>query len=276
MNSRDTRPLDLAVRALLRPLVRLLLRRGIAFGHFAELAKLSYVDAAQNDFGVDGRKTSVSRISVLTGLTRKEAKRLLEDTPPMDDETPRHRINRAARVVSAWVRDPQYHNGRGGPASLEFDSASGVSFSALVAEHGGDVGPRAVLDELVRVGAVESLRDGRLRLVERAYVPQNDEVEKLVMLGTDVGDLISTIDHNLDPDREAAFFQRKVAYNNLPADFLPELRRSVEGDAQSLLEQINDRMASHDVDTRPDGGGVGGHRAMVGIYYYEEESEDEA
>jgi hypothetical protein len=275
MSSSESSSLDRAVLALLRPLVRLLLTRGVAFGQFAELAKQSYVAVVRKDFGVDGRKMSVSRVSILTGLTRKESKRLLEDGPSSNSGDPRRRINRAARVVSAWVRDPAYHDRRGAPVSLEFDRASGPSFTALVEAHGGDVGPRAVLDELVRVGAVESLRNGRLRLVERAYVPKTDEAEKLAILGTDVADLISTIDHNLDSDREGAFFQRKVAYDNLPENFLPALRHLVESDAQSLLERINDRMANHDLDVHPDDDVKGGHRAMVGIYYYEEESDDD-
>jgi len=275
MEISEPSPLDRAVLTLLRPLIRILLKRGVAFGQFAELAKRSYAEVARKDFGVDGRKMSVSRVSVLTGLTRKESKRLLENAPPADCDNPRRRINRAARVVSAWVRDPAYHDRRGAPASLEFDRPNSPSFTELVGQHGGDVGPRAVLDELVRVGAVESLRDGRLRLVERAYVPQTDESEKLAILGTDVGDLISTIDHNLDPERGAAFFQRKVAYDNLPANFLPALRGMIETDAQSLLELINDRRAHHDLDVYPDDNEIGGHRAMVGIYYYEEESEDD-
>jgi hypothetical protein len=251
------------------------LKRGVAFGQFSEWAKRAYVDVARKDFAVDGRKTSVSRVSVLTGLTRKEAKRLLDDAPSAEGENPRRRINRAARVVSAWVRDSTYHDGRGGPASLEFDRPTGVSFSSLVIQYGGDVPARAVLDELVRVGAVEPLRDGRLRLVERAYVPQADEAEKLEILGTDVADLISTVDHNLDPESMRPFYQRKVAYDNLPAEYLPELRHSVERDAQSLLESINDQMANRDFDVQSDAGERGGHRAMVGIYYYEEESEDD-
>lgn len=266
-------PLARAVVTLLKPLVRLLLRRGVAYGQFSELAKRAYVDVARSDFAVPGRKLTISRVAVLTGLTRKEAKRVLEADPSEAGASPRRRINRAARVVSAWVTDPAYHDGRGGPGSLVFDGRE-ASFSSLVREHGADVTPRAVLDELLRVGAVEHLQDGRIRLVERAYIPRADESEKLEILGTDVADLIASIEHNLDPERDASFYQRKVAYDNLPAEYLPRLQERVRAQAQALLEQLDREMAAHDLDVSPREDAAGGSRAMVGIYYFQEESEE--
>jgi hypothetical protein len=267
-------PLERAIVALLQPLARLVLTRGMAFGQFAELAKQAYVEVAKRDFAVPGRKMTVSRVAVLTGLTRKEARRLLEEEPPADSQNPRRRINRAARVLSAWLQEVEYRDGRGGPASLRFESARGPSFSRLVADHGGDVTPRAVLDELLRVGAVKTLKDGRLRPVERAYIPQADEAEKLAILGSDVGDLISSIDHNLDAAVDATFFQRKVAYDNLPSAYLPALRALVRSDAQSLLERLDAEISLHDLDVSSNPDERGGRRAMFGIYYFEEEADD--
>ena len=274
-------PLSRAVLTLLKPLVRLALRRGMAFGQLSELLKQAYVDVARSDFAVPGRKLTISRIAVLTGLTRKEAKRVLEADPEDAGTGARRRINRAARVVSAWVADLEYHDGRGAPASLPFESDDGISFSSLVQTHGADVTPRAVLDELTRVGAVERLRDGRIRLVERAYIPEADEAEKLEILGTDVADLVASIEHNLDREGDAPpFFQRKVAYDNLPAAFLPELQEIVRARGQELLEELDERMSEHDLDVHPDSDADGGSRAMVGVYYFEQashgdESDDE-
>lgn len=268
--------LEGAILGLLRPLIRLALERGVAFGQFAELSKQVYVEVAKRDFGVPGRKMTVSRVAVLTGLTRKEARRLFEEEPPVGVQDPRPRINRAARVLSAWVQEADYRDGRGGPASLVFDSADGPSFSQLVAEHGGDVTPRAVLDELLRVGAVQTLKNGRLRPVARAYIPHADEDEKLAILGSDVGDLISSIDHNLKAGRGASFFQRKVAYDNLPASYLPALRAIVQRDAQALLETFDAEMSAHDLDASSGSAGEGGHRAMIGIYYFEDVANDDS
>ena len=268
--------LSQAIVTLLKPLVRLVLKRGMAFGQFSELVKRAYVEVAQEDFAVPGRRLTISRIAVLTGLTRKEAKRVLESDPGDSSTGSRRRINRAARVVSAWASDPAYFDGRGSPGSLAFDEEDGgASFSTLVREHGADVTPRAVLDELLRVGAVEHLKDGRIRLIERAYIPQADESEKLVILGSDVADLIASIEHNLEPEAGRPFFQRKVAYDNLPRAYLEQLQGRVRERAQQLLEELNDEMAEHDLDVSPDEGTAGGSRAMVGIYYYQKANEED-
>jgi hypothetical protein len=258
-----------AVRTLLRPLARILLRNGVPFATFCEHAKQAYVDAAA-EFAVPGRKSSISRIAVVTGLTRKEVSRLLKTNDR--ESAPVERYNRAARVVSAWVREATFRDARGRPAALPADGR--CSFAELVRRHGGDVPSRAVLDELARVGAVAHTRDGRLRLAARAYVPRSGEEEKLAILGTDVADLVSSIDHNLVCAPEAAFFQRKVAYDNLVAPCLPELRGRARRRSQALLEQLDGFMARHDRDANPKARGDAGNRAVLGIYYYEEPVED--
>jgi hypothetical protein len=262
--------LEKSIVTLLRPVIRIALKRGVAHGQFAELVKQAFVKTAQSDFTVASGKTSISRIAVITGLTRKEASRLArDDFAPQQERTPR-RINRAARVVSAWVGDEKYRDGRGAPTSLPFTADSGPSFSSLVSEHSGDVTPRAVLDELIRVGAVEALQDDRLRLVQRAYIPEADEGTKLDFLGTDVADLINSIENNLDPESETPFYQRKVAYDNLPAEYLPQLQKLLRLRGQNLLEELNTDMSRHDRDVQGESDSPDRRRAMIGIYYYED------
>ncbi len=178
-------------------------------------------------------------------------------------------------MVSAWAVDAGFRDSDGGPVDLPFDASEGPTFARLVALHGADVPPRAVLDELLRVGAVVRQEDGRIHLVERAYIPAGDEAAKLDILGTDVADLIASIEHNLDPDAPARFFQRKVAYDNLPADYLPALRELLAQKGQGLLEALNEDMGRHDRDLGGEAGEGPRRRAMVGIYYFEDETDDE-
>ena len=109
--------------------------------------------------------------------------------------------------------------------------------------------------------------------LERAYIPGADEAEKLAILGSDAGDLIATIDHNLDAEVDATFYQRKVSYDNLPASYLPQLRSIVRRDAQALLESLDREMSTHDLDLTSGVADDGGRRAMVGIYYFEDEDD---
>ena len=261
--------LSAAVIRLLRPLVRILLRNGVPYGSFADLSKRVYVDVAMDEFGIKGRKQTISRVSIITGLSRKEAKRVKGLSYPKDTEVA-ERYNRAARVISAWVRDKRFTDSKGQPADLPIEG-DGASFSELVKLYSGDVPARAILDELVRVGAVERLDDGRIKLVSRAYLPKTEEDEKLSILGTDVRDIIRTIDHNLRCNSTDSFFQRKVSYDNLPAEVLPKIRSLTATEAQALLEKMDRWLSQHDRDVNPSAGGTGKKMAGIGIYYFEED-----
>jgi hypothetical protein len=178
-------------------------------------------------------------------------------------------------VVAGWRRDRRYQDARGTPAVLSFEGR-GPTFSELVRRYGkGDTPARAVLDELVRVGAATRARDGRIRLIATAYVPETASPEALAILGGDVSDLISTIDHNLASGPGKGLFQRKVAYDNVPAEALDAIRELVETTGQDALVKLDRAISKHDRDSNPKVRGTGRKRVMVGIYYFEDDmSED--
>ena len=258
-----------AVLRLLRPLVRVLLRNGMPYGAFADLAKRVFIDVAITDYGIPGRKSSLSRASVITGLSRKEVQRVLQLALPDDTEAVAQ-YNRAARVLSGWARERLYLDDHGRPLPLRFDSGD-PNFTKLVKQFSGDVPPRAILDELIRVGAVIRDQDGLIHLVRWAYVPQTGEIEKLGILGRDAGELIATIDHNLNCDPTEAHLQRKVSYDNLPVEAVSILRELAMERGQTLLEELDRWMSGHDRDTSSSVSGTGRTRASIGIYYFEEE-----
>jgi len=257
-----------AILKLMRPLVRILLRNGIPFMTFAELAKRVYVSVASEEFAIEGRKASVSRVSVITGLSRKEISRVKE-TAGSDDDISVQRYNRAARVIGGWINDPKFNDESGDPGDLDVDNGE-ISFAELVRLYSGDVPARAILDELVRVGSVTRTGEGRVRLLARAYVPQTGETDKISILGTDAADLMSTIDHNMTDGNKEPMFQRKVSYDNLPVEAVVEIRKLSAKHAQELLELLSRRIAEHDRDVNPEAGGTGRLRAGVGVYYFEE------
>ena len=267
--SQDTQSaLQHAVLKLLKPLVRLLLRHGVAHKAFCELAKRAYVEVAASDFQVGKRKMSDSRIATLTGLTRKEVARIRK-LPPSDDGIDLQRYHRAARVVWGWVHDPRFQDEHGNPRPLPFEGEP--SFTTLVRAHSGDIPARAILDELKGVGVVAETDDGRLRLVTPAYVPHASEAEKLHILGTDVAGLIDTIDRNIHGLARPPRFQRKVFYDHLPEEFIPVLRAILAREGQVFLERLDREMAAHDRDVNPQAGGSGRRAAGIGLYYFEED-----
>lgn len=253
---------------LLRPLVRVLLRHAVPYGAFEDLAKRVYVETALADFAIPGKKPSISRASILTGLTRKDVQRLVAE-PEDGSADVGERYNRAARVLTGWVRDPDFLDADGAPRALPGEGA--LSFGALVRRHSGDMPTRAVLDELLRVGAVRMRDDGLYEPVTRAYVPQQGTLDKLNILGSDVADLIDTIDHNLQHGADDPRFQRKVMYHSIRVQALPAFRKLSAAQAQALLEKLDRWLAANDTDPAPaDNPGAERARVGLGIYYFEE------
>jgi hypothetical protein len=255
-----------ALLRILRQITRVLLRNGIAYPEFEEYARRAFAQVAWEDFRVDGRKPSVSRVAVVSGLNRKEVKRLLE-TPPDAAMGEEQRYNRAARVVTGWLRDTEYRGIDGQPRALSLDDPD-RGFPALVRRYSGDMPTRAVLDELVRVGTVR-VDGGVAVLMQRSYAPKGDDGQGLHILGTDVSDLIATIDFNLQSDGPTRF-QQKVSYDNVPEEALPAWRAYAAEHSLALLESLDRRLSISDRDANPEIEGTGRVRTGVGIFYFEE------
>jgi len=267
---RATSALYAAVMRLLRPLVRLLLRHAVPYAAFQELAKRVYVEVAMHDFAIPGKKPSAARASILTGLTRKDVQRLLA-APEADRLEATERYNRAARVLSGWLRDATFHDPGGQPRPLSTDEPQ--DFPRLARLHSGDMPARAVLDELLRVGAVQRRDDGLIEPVARAYVPLRSSTDKLQILGTDVADLIETIDHNLQEGGVDSRFQRKVMYHRIRVDDLPAFRARSAAQGQALLERLDDWLSAHDLDAPGERDDLPHARVGMGVYYFEERLE---
>jgi len=266
MSEKIQKALSLAVLSILRPLVRILLRNGVAYGSFAELAKKVYVDVAFDEFAPAAKKQSISRVSALTGLTRKEAKRLheLDHTDPHDTE---QRYNRAVRVISGWVNDAEFHDPSGQAAELPIDGDH-ASFAALVRKFSGDVPTQSMLAVLTMASAVEKTAKG-VRLLQRAYVPGKDPADKLNILGTDTAELVSTIDHNIVSDEKGLRYQRKVSNHNVRADAVAEFKAMSSEKAQALLEDLDTWLSAHETDSRGKASDPGRY-VSLGIYYFED------
>ena len=263
-----------ALATLLRPIVRFLLKHSFPYSAFEAIAKRVYAQTAMEDFAMPGRKPSVSRASILSGLTRKEVNALLHEPWNGLDPNSTH-YNRASRVVSGWIRDPQFHDADGAPRPLAMDGPDG--FDELVRRHSGDVPTRAVLDELTRVGSLVALPDGRFELRQRAFVPSESMLLKLRIMGTDVSELVETIIHNIEPDETGARFQRKVMHIGIPVDALPAFQQLSAQGSQALLELFDGWLAKHDMGDVPESAWPPGSTAKVGvgIYYYQQVTGEE-
>lgn len=254
-----------ALYSVLKALARVALRYGISAGAMGELVRRAYVDAAEEGLLKEGKKPLASRLCALTGLYRKEIVRL-KALPPFEESVLDDRYNRSARVVTGWMRDKDFLTRRGKPAVLAMDGSG--SFQALVRRYSGDMTPRAMLEELERLHVIQITSQNRVRLTERAYVPTTGDVDTIQILGTDVSDLIETIHHNIDKDREQRLFQRKVSYAHIPQQQVEAFRQFATGESQRLLERLDRWLARRDIEPRS--AGKAGARLGLGIYQFQE------
>ncbi|WP_255399421.1 DUF6502 family protein [Oceanicoccus sp. KOV_DT_Chl] len=251
-----------ALFRLLRPLVRIMMNYGVGVDEFIELAKRAYVDVAEREFTLEGRKQSTSRIAVLTGMHRKEVARLRQpDELEVMPET-----SRLSRVISGWCNDQRFLNEQKKPALLNIEQ-----FAELVASYSGNMTSRATLDELLRVEAV-TWRGRALQLTRKVYIPHKSDLERLAMMGEASSDLLNTLSVNLSQPEENRL-QLSTVFDNLPAEVIPQLKTLCHQRSSELLAEIESFLISRDRDSNPGIEGSGRMRAGLGIYYIEESME---
>jgi Family of unknown function (DUF6502) len=267
---RSKRELIRAVRAILRPLVRHLIARGLTFPAFGRVAKEVYIDVATRHFALPFKKQTDSRVALVTGITRKEIGQIRRGQTPPPSETARVSYGLVERVAARWTSERRYLDAQRAPRALPYeDSGQDASFVGLVDEIGGDIPPRAVLDELIRLGAVELSPRGEVRLV--GFVAARGTEEKLAILGSDAAELITAITHNIESPPDEAFLQRKVYYDNIGAIALPDLREKVRSVGGEFTQTVNRLLASYDRDRNPQAPGGNRKRVVVAVYYLEED-----
>ena len=261
--------LQKAVTQLLSPLVRLLLRHGVSHAEFCNWAKQTYVAEAGEHFGIDGKPPTVSRIAIVTGINRKEVKRIRELPSDVDTGVSKH--NRAVRVVTGWLQDQDFQGARGRPLTLTYGDPQD-SFNQLVKRHGGDVPARAMLDELVRVGTVKN-NNGKVSLLHKGYVPHQSESALLDIMSTSATDLLTTLEHNLShTDRRR--LQMSVAYDRVTDEGAEQFRQLSANQGMKLLRELDKQLAQHDRDKNPDVEGGGTRRIGLGLYLIEDATQE--
>ncbi len=254
-----------AVRALLRPLVRLLIAKGVGLPAFTELVKDAYVDVAMNEFPVGEKKQTDSRISLLTGVHRKDVKRLR--TQKRRPITAPKTIGLGAQLVARWVGSKETTDSQGLPIPLPRHPAKPgqPSFDALVEQVSKDVRPRAVLDEWIRLGVARLDDAGNVVLNQLAFVPEKGFQEKAFYFGRNVHDHLAAGAHNLLADG-SPLLDRSVHYSNLTPESADALQAAAERTGMQSLLALN-RMAL-ELSAKDKDNANATRRVNFGLYFF--------
>lgn len=261
-----------ALLLVMRPIAKILLRYGISFSEFAEILKTAFVDVATSDYGIRGRPTNISRVAVMTGLTRKEVRRL-RDKLEHGHERVTVKSTPISEILSRWHGEIEFLDQRGRPAALEFSGGKN-SFSELVKRFGGDVPPGAMRTELKRVGSIAEDKEGKLRVVKRSVVPADSTDNLVTSLVHGAYPLLSTIAINSDPNRELDGIPQFTAYSlGIRKDDLMRIRRISYDRLLAAAESFDDLFMAYE-SPEVEGEPGKGNAVSVGMYYFEEHDEN--
>ena len=255
-----------ALRTLLRPLVRLLLGLQVTYPQLAGLLKEVFVEVGDRDFQLKGKRQTDSRVSLLTGIHRKDVKRLRR-TAGIPSAAP-VALSLGEQIHSRWISRSEWLDESGGPRALPRQASPGLpSFEALVESVSRDIRPRSVLDEWMRLGVARLDPEGNVALAASAFVPSKGFDEKSFYLGRNVASHIAAAAHNLTHESET-FVERSVYYNRLSADSGHELQRLSEEKGMDALRALNRRAAELQALDREKAGND--QHFNFGIYVYQE------
>ena len=257
-----------ALRQVMRPLVRLMLRKGVTFSVFVDLLKEVFVEVADREFRLDAKPPSDSRISLLTGVHRKDVRRLRKDDDSALEALPEN-ITLGAQLVSVWANSKPFCKSAGKTLPLPRLASVGgdCSFDALVAKVSTDIRARVVLDEWLRLGVVRLDEQDCVHLEAEAFVPQKGFDEKAAYFGHNLGDHANAAVHNVSADGRP-FFERSVHYDALSPASVETLRQAVSNEGSQLLLGFSSMAA--DLENSDCGKIDQAQRITIGLYFYTE------
>jgi hypothetical protein len=254
---------------LLRPLVRLCIRSGMTFPALAQLLRELFVNVAEHDFALEGKEQTDSRVSLLTGIHRKEVARLRGAGAPVH-EVPAA-LSRTSAIMARWLAAPEFTDSKGHPLPLpRAASGDAPSFESLVASITKDVRPRAVLDEWLDRKLVAINGKEEVVLLDGAFVPTGDDDRKWYYLGRNLHDHVAAAAENVS-GTAPRFLERAVHYDGLSPKLAQRLEarsRELAMDALKAANREANRALSKDKG--------GKQRWNFGIYIYREGPDDAA
>ncbi|MCB9030263.1 MAG: hypothetical protein H6619_04365 [Deltaproteobacteria bacterium] len=249
------------LRFMMRPIARFCLRRSLTIQDFIENGKAVFLEVAAEELERNGQKVNISRLSVSTGMHRRDVMRIHRDKDIKQQET-----GFVSRVIGQWQQNKRFLTKTKKPKVLTIDGDN-CEFNRLVRTISRDIHPGTVLFELERINAVERTPNG-VKLIARSYVPKHNPAEGFRLLAEDTSDLMMTIedniflDDNVEPNLHA-----KTEYDSVPAEDAEKIRSWLVKEGSALHQKARNYLAQFDTDINPKKKGTGKLvRVVLGSY----------
>jgi len=260
-------PLVAALRRILRPLIRFLLSYGIRYQTFCDLAKSTYIQVAEEEFRLDSKEQTDSRISLLTGVHRRDVKRLR--TESQSESNLPLQASMSAQVLAIWSGQAEYLDAEGLPLPLPrlISKGGDHSFEALVRSISKDFRARVVLDEWLRQGIATLDAHDNVHLAADTFASPQGLEEKAFYFGQNIHDHLAATVHNLSADAPP-FLERCVYYNELTAESIKEYERIARIAGMKAIHTVNRHAI--ELQKRDAGKPDAVYRTNFGLYNFSE------
>lgn len=266
------RVLETAAR-ILAPLVRLLIAKGVTFQMASEVLKRVYVRTAHKHFVGKKDEATGTQLSLLTGLNRKEIRRLAMDESQQKQPIPM--ASYASAVFTAWMTERRWRDSNGMPKVLpRRSSGRQLSFDDLVRSVTTDHRPSAIFEELMRLGFVKNNEDGSVALLPAQYVSTGDFEDRLYAFGESTSDHLEAAVANVVIE-EPNFFLDRFIYSD---ELSEESAETIHQRAREHWQRVRDDAIEQAIDAEArdvEHGNVRKTRIRVGMYFYSETQDNE-
>lgn len=253
------------VLRVMRPLARLLLKNGVTYTAFAQALKPVFLQAAHDELNSLGRPTTDSAVSLLSGVHRRDVRNLTRLAPEEDQTAAREPLSLVSQVVARWLSEPALLDAEGKPRTLERGTAAD-GFDQLVARVSSDVRPRAVLDELLRLGVAGETESG-VCLLAKGLAPRQGMEEMSSLVSDNLHDHAAAAGANLQGG--ANFLEQAIFVDQLTADSAQHLHKvSAQAWRDAFKRVMQEAQTRFDEDAAQAQPEQRTHRARFGAYFY--------
>ena len=148
----------------LKPMARQCINFRLDYRQISEMLKTVLVSVAESEFTIEGKSQTDSRISLLTGVHRKDVRRLLSRD---QNKTLSRQHGLITKLITAWLETPELIGKDGEPKPIPRHPHPdySTSFAELAETLTTDIHARALWDECMNSGIVSLTDDGMVHLM---------------------------------------------------------------------------------------------------------------
>jgi len=244
MDERQRSELFSCLRLMLKPIVRFALKHSLKITDLLEAAKIEFIQEARSDLFRQKRPLSNSRLSIMTGIHRRDVARLAKDSGGNRSST-----DLLSRVLGTWQAHPKFSTSRGKPRTLCCEGKRS-EFCELVSHVSKELNPYTVLFELERVGAVErSLRGLRIR--RASYIPKGNAAAGFEILSRDMSDLVEVVSDNVLAERTQPHHHLRTEYDAIDASQIEQIEKWLLAEGSAFHRRARCFLSKFDRYTNP-------------------------